>query len=89
MGYDLKYGRVTTERGSIGDEEPVVVFRAQDEILPMLLDWYRLECTRRGSPVRHLHAIDDARAAVVDWQQGGHTQVPRSATYESPSPPCG
>ena len=30
MGIDAKYGRVTTERGDIGEDEPVVVFRAQD-----------------------------------------------------------
>lgn len=85
MGYDLKYGNVTTERGDIGDDEPVIVFRAQDEILPAVLDWYRAECARRGSPQRHLHAIDDGRAAVCAWQQGGHTQVPQSATYEPPA----
>lgn len=85
MGYDLKYGHVSTERGSIADDEPVVVFRAQDEVLPALLDWYREACELRGSPDRHLHAIDDARAAVTAWQEsGGHTQVPQSATYERP-----
>lgn len=63
---------------------PVIVFRAQDEILPDLLDWYRLECAKRGSPQRHLHAIDDARAAVFEWQQHNRTQVPQSATYECP-----
>lgn len=84
MGYDLKYGHVTTERGTIADDEPVVVFRAQDAILPDLLDWYAAECARRGSPARHLSAIGDAHAAVTDWQRVGHTQIPQSATYERP-----
>jgi hypothetical protein len=37
MAVDKKYGRVTLENGSIGEDEPVVVFRAQDVVLPRLL----------------------------------------------------
>lgn len=85
MGYDLKYGRVTTERGTIGHDEPVVVFRAQDELLPEVLRWYRSQCLRSGSPQRHLDAIDDALSAVTDWQGANHTQVPQSVTYERPA----
>lgn len=36
MAVDRKYGRVTLERGTIGEDEPVVVFRAQDKMLPEL-----------------------------------------------------
>ena len=40
MGYDLKYGRVTTEYGEIPDDEPVFLFRAQDKLAyPILISY--------------------------------------------------
>jgi hypothetical protein len=82
MAIDGKYGRVTLERGTIGEDEPVVVFRAQDATLPALLAWYRAQCERAGSPARHLASIDDDAAGVIAWQAGHHTQVPQSAGYQ-------
>lgn len=49
MGYDGKYGRVTVEHGTIGDDEPVVVFRSADRLLPKLLKVYRYFCELGGS----------------------------------------
>lgn len=78
MGIDSKYGRVSTERGTIGTDEPVVVFRAQDELLPLLLmDYYNL-CEEAGSPKHHLSAILDALTAVHTWQKDNTTKVPSS-----------
>lgn len=37
MAIDLKYGRVTLENADIGEDEPVVVFRARDALLPKVL----------------------------------------------------
>jgi hypothetical protein len=34
VAVDRKYGRVTTERGTIGEDEPVIVFRAQSSSWP-------------------------------------------------------
>lgn len=68
MAIDGKYGRVTTERGTIGDDEPVVVFRAQDKFLPYVLDAYHAQCVANASPVAHLTLIRETRARVVAWQ---------------------
>lgn len=78
MAIDLKYGRITTERGTIGADEPVVVFRAQDQLLPGLLKVYRLLCEVAGSPGHHLDAIHDAATAVREWQANHPTKVPTS-----------
>lgn len=78
MGVDTKYGRVTTERGTIGEDEPVVVFRAHDALLPNLLADYHLMCADAGSPSHHLELILDTREQVVAWQKENHTQTPRS-----------
>ena len=84
MAIDGKYGRVTLERGTIGANEPVVVFRSQDRILPQLLDIYRILCELAGSPSRHLFAIDDAAAAVKSWQADHPTKTPSSDGYVAP-----
>jgi hypothetical protein len=78
MAVDAKYGHVSTEHGAIGDNEPVVVFRAQDELLPKVLAYYHLFCVKAGSPRHHLDAIMDARERVLEWQKEHHTQTPRS-----------
>jgi hypothetical protein len=81
MAIDLKYGRVHLEHGTIGENEPVVVFRAQDVTLPLVLEAYKRICAEQGSPEHHLKAIDDATVHVTSWQLTNHTQVPQSAGY--------
>lgn len=78
MPIDAKYGRVTVENGDIGEDEPVVVFRAQDRLLPQVLAYYHLFCLKAGSPKRHLDAVLTARDAVLTWQQSHRTQTPQS-----------
>jgi hypothetical protein len=76
MAIDQKYGRVTVEHGSIGADEPVVVFRAQDRLLPKLLKVYRYFCELAESPGQHLADIDAAASAVKDWQKTNPTKTP-------------
>jgi hypothetical protein len=78
MPIDLKYGRVILEKGDVGEDEPVIVFRAQDALLPKLLGYYHLFCLKAGSPRHHLHAILNARETIMNWQKDHHTQIPRS-----------
>lgn len=79
MAKDLKYGHVTTEHGDIGENEPVVVFRAKDAMLPELLTRYWHLCSAAGSPDHHLDGIETAREQVMEWQAAHPTQVPQSA----------
>lgn len=78
MGYDRKYGKVTLEHGNIGEDEPVVVFRAQDILLPKLLAYYHLFCLKAGSPRRHLEIILNTKEIVEQWQDENNTKVPDS-----------
>lgn len=79
MPIDSKYGRVTLEnQRNIGDDEPVVVFRAQDSLLPKLLKVYRYFCELAGSPAHHLAAIDQAAVDVKAWQASNRAKVPTS-----------
>jgi len=81
MGVDSKYGRVTTEFGTIGENEPVVVFRAQDALLVKMLMYYHLFCLKAGSPRRHLSGILDAIDNVRNWQASNPTKTPQSQGY--------
>jgi hypothetical protein len=78
MAIDNKYGRVTLEHSTIGDDEPVVVFRAQDAMLPRLLDIYRFLCEIAGSPSKHLQLIRKTTLDVKGWQAQNKTKVPTS-----------
>lgn len=81
MAVDRKYGRVTTERGAIGENEPVVVFRAQDKLLGPLLDHYMALCVAAGSSQNHLDLIQGNREEVRAWQEENYTRVPVSPTW--------
>ena len=78
MAIDRKYGRVTLEHGTVADDEPVVVFRAQDRLLPELLSLYRSLCFEASSPRRHLDLIDDSAEAVLNWQDSHPIRTPDS-----------
>lgn len=78
MAVDRKYGLVNVERGDIGDDEPVVVFRAQDVLLTQVLAHYMMLCLQAGSPARHITGIAASIYHVAQWQSDNRTQLPRS-----------
>jgi len=83
MPIDKKYGRVILEnQRNVGDNEPVIVFRAKDRLLPKLLKVYRYFCELAGSPDNHLAAIDDTAADIKAWQAQNGAQVPKSEGYD-------
>lgn len=82
MGFDGKYGRVTTEFGDIPDTEPVVVFRSQDKLLPYVLRAYAELAEQHGSPQKHLDLIEGAIERVRAWQAENFTKVPTSERHD-------
>ena len=82
MAIDGKYGRVTLEKGTIGEDEPVVVFRAQDMLLVPLLEEYGRLCVHQGSPERHIDLILNTKDRIEAWQAENPTKVPESVGYE-------
>ena len=75
MGFDLKYGRVTTEHGEIPDDEPVIVFRARDALTPKLIGIYWNLCQAAGSPQRHLDIINENHERFDAWQDANPDKV--------------
>lgn len=80
---DNKYGEVTTEFGNFLPDEPVMVFRARDGNLPMLLDLYLALCARSGSPIHHLALIRESQSRIENWQgeNVNEVRVPKSDDY--------
>ena len=78
MAIDNKYGKVTLEKGNIGEHEPVFVFRAQDSILLEVLGDYRWRCRQQGSPQAHLDKIDESIKIIEGWQSRNFTKLPES-----------
>src|SRR5205809_729607 len=79
----LKYGEVTTEHGEFLEEEPVVVFRGRDRILPALLEVYREMCADAGSPEQHTELLDETYERVQMWQEENpdEVKIPESNAY--------
>jgi hypothetical protein len=80
MGYDGKYGRVTTEHGDIPEDEPVIVFRGHDPFVPAMLGYYLALCETGGAPQRHQDLVTGRIAEIVQWQREhpGEVKVPTS-----------
>lgn len=68
MGYDAKYGKITTERESIPADEPVFMIRARDATAMYVLGTYLDNCTKIGSPLEHLHMVLDTVEEFRNWR---------------------
>lgn len=83
MPIDRKYGRVVLENPrNIGKDEPIFIFRAFDDLLPELLEYYRELCEDSGSPENHLAGITSAIHDIKKWQAEHGSQVPKSVGYD-------
>jgi hypothetical protein len=76
MAHSHKYGKVTLERSTIGENEPVVVFRAKDKLLPQVLAHCHLLCLNSGCEDQHLTAIVERHKEIKDWQSKNTSKLP-------------
>lgn len=76
MGIDLKYGKVTTERGSIPDDEPVFVIRARDSLAVRTLQEYYDLADDDDCSEEFCDAVDAATAVFVEWQKANYVKQP-------------
>ena len=69
---DGKYktdGNITKLDGTpIPDDEPLILFRSKDRLLPELLEHYWQSCKEAGSPQRQLDLVKDRIKEVRAWQ---------------------
>lgn len=62
-----KYGRITTERGHIPEDEPVFLLRAHDPQALPVLEEYKQRCTDYGSPEEHVLGVDAQIARFANF----------------------
>lgn len=88
MAESMKFGRVTTERGDIPDDEPVFVMRGADQVVPEALAVYWELCQSAGADPTHLDAIQAARERFVLWQHAHpeRVKVPDTKDAEAAGP---
>jgi len=73
MATNRKYGRVDIERGNIGADEPVVIFRYRDKHLPDVLARYIQLCEVES----HQEDLRELLTEVKAWQ-GEHRDMVRT-----------
>lgn len=83
MAIDQKYGKVTLENSTIGDTEPVVVFRAKDKLLPKLLSYYVLFCLKEKSNKEHIDLVISTKDLVEKWQEQHGSKTPDTHLKEN------
>lgn len=76
MAVEGKYGRVVVERGSIGADEPVFLFRAQDRLTPDVLRGYIELCLAAGSSAHHVEGVRRDLAVIEEWQRSHLIKTP-------------
>lgn len=76
---DSKYktsGNITKMDGTPVDEnEPLILFRAQDKLVPELLEKYEELCRAAGSPEEHLNTLREKIDKIKKWQADNPDKV--------------
>ena len=87
MPYTTKYGTVTTERGSIPDDEPVFILRASDVHAAAAIAYYQSLCVA-DREVGNAHASDmeQVRQRFTSWRAAnpGRMKVPDTTPGQMP-----
>jgi hypothetical protein len=72
MAHESKYELDVPE---IPQDEPVMLFRAQDAAFPAVLEAYAAVCTALGSPQDHVDHVRAIRTNVLLWQARNRSKV--------------
>jgi len=72
VGDDVKYGRITTERKDIPDDEPVILFRGQDIFTPQVALAYLAILEKNNLGQTPLAGLMRRGLARVQQWQGEH-----------------
>jgi len=76
---DGKYktdGDITKLDGTpVPDDEPLVLFRAKDKLLPQLLEDYNKLCQDAGCQVQQVESLGPLIQQVKDWQAANQDKV--------------
>lgn len=82
MAQENKYGKITVEHGSIPEDEPVFLLRAQDVAAIGAIQEYLDLCVQAGSPPQHIEGIDAAIARFANWRSEHGSKIPGTSRTE-------
>jgi hypothetical protein len=76
---DSKYqtsGDITKLDGTpIPEDEPLILFRGKDKLLPQLLEQYQQLCREAGSPEAHISTMQSDIDGIKEWQASHQDKV--------------
>jgi hypothetical protein len=75
MAHDAKYGRVTTEKKDIPDDEPVFLIRAQDEGAVSAINGYAEVAYSVGASDAFVEWVRTIADEIRDWQEEHRDRV--------------
>src|SRR5262245_13016955 len=84
MARDGKYGKAEFPEAHwthFEDDEPIFVFRPQDNHTTEVLKFYRQKCVQSGAPQHHLTLIDLQIQKIKQWQRENFVQDPTSNSW--------
>jgi hypothetical protein len=67
MAISSKYGKVTTEKGDIPEDEPVFIFRPKDGFAVEALNHYWALCRDGGASEEFLDSLEYAVHQIDRW----------------------
>lgn len=70
------YDPIQDPRGKIGEDEPVMLFRAKDRLMPHVLEAYRSLLSAASADPTMIDAVALHIARVNKWQLRNRTQTP-------------
>lgn len=69
-------GDITKNDGTpIPDNEPLMLFRGQDRLLPDLIDQYAEMCASAGGLEENIQALKEKAESVREWQRNNPDSV--------------
>jgi hypothetical protein len=76
---DGKYqtsGDITKLDGTpIPEDEPLILFRGKDKLLPGLLESYKKLCQDAGSPQEQIDAVEKRNEIIKAWQAANPDKI--------------
>ena len=70
------YDRIQDPSGKIGEDEPVFLLRAKDELAPICLILWAEELIRRGGDKKMANMVAEHAAKMIDWQEKNGCRLP-------------
>jgi hypothetical protein len=69
-------GSIVKENGDpLPQDEPRMLFRGKDKLLPQLLEHYKQLCQEAGSPSEQIEGIQERLNIIKDWQSKNPDKV--------------